>query len=313
MAWELWRQDDHGNEFLVRAFGDRAAADAERDVFEARGHHQHYWVAERPGDVAVRPLDVGERPWLWEVLAGRWGGEEVHGRGRSWRPGELDALVAVERGERIGVATFVVEGEEADLVTLDALAPGRGAGRALIDAVAAAAHETGASRLRATTTNDNLRALRLYQRAGFRLEALRAGGVDGARARKQSIPATGADGIPIRDELDLVLDLTTRERSLLLVRSHRYGARAARTRSRWLLLTRSERSLASPPGAVDVQRPAQLGRVRASPGGDPARAGDPRTRRRAPGSAPSAGRRAARSRRGRGPVRARSRACRSRP
>ena len=56
-----------------RAFGDRAAADAERDAFEARGHHEHYWVAERPGDVAVRPLDGGERPWLRSVLpyAGR--------------------------------------------------------------------------------------------------------------------------------------------------------------------------------------------------------------------------------------------------
>ena len=209
MAWELWRQDDHGNEFLVRAFGDRAAAHAGRDAFEARGHHQHYWVVERPGDVAVRPLDGGERPWLRELLTLRWGGEDVHGRGRSWRPGELDALVAVERGERIGVATFVVDGEEAELVTLDALAQGRGAGRALIDAVAAVAREAGASRLRVMTTNDNLRALRLYQRAGFRLEALRAGAVDVARELKPSIPATGLDGIPIRDELDLVLDLVT--------------------------------------------------------------------------------------------------------
>jgi ribosomal protein S18 acetylase RimI-like enzyme len=169
MAWELWRQDDHG--------------------------------------VTVRPLDDGERPWLREVLAERWGGDEVQGRGRSWRPGELDALVAVEHGERIGAATFAVAGEEAELVTLDALAPGRGAGRALVDAVAAAAREAGASRLRVMTTNDNLRALRLYQRAGFRFEALRPGAVDAARERKPSIPATGADGIPIRDELDLVLDL----------------------------------------------------------------------------------------------------------
>ena len=61
------------------------------------------------------------------------------------------------------------------------------------------------------TTNDNLRALRLYQLTGFRLEALRVGAVDAARERKPSIPASGAEaGIPVRDELDLVLDLTTR-------------------------------------------------------------------------------------------------------
>ena len=37
-----------------------------RAIPQARGHHQHYWVAERPGDLAVRPLD-GERPWLRET------------------------------------------------------------------------------------------------------------------------------------------------------------------------------------------------------------------------------------------------------
>lgn len=42
--WELWRQDDHGNEFFVAAFDDRESAELERDRFERRGHHQHYWV-----------------------------------------------------------------------------------------------------------------------------------------------------------------------------------------------------------------------------------------------------------------------------
>lgn len=48
MRWRLWRQDDHGNEVLVRDFDDRAAAERARDEFVARGHHQHYWVEELP-------------------------------------------------------------------------------------------------------------------------------------------------------------------------------------------------------------------------------------------------------------------------
>jgi GNAT superfamily N-acetyltransferase len=134
----------------------------------------------------------------------------VLGRGRAWRPAELDALVAIEGEERLGIATYEVAGEEAELVTLDALVPGRGVGRALIEAVAATARTAGARRLRVMTTNDNLRALRLYQRAGFRLEALRPGAVDAARDRKPSIPLSGAEGIPIRDEIDLVLELGPR-------------------------------------------------------------------------------------------------------
>ena len=165
MPWELWRQDDHGNEFLVQEYGGHDEAVAARDACIARGHHQHYWVTERAPAVAVRaPLET-ERSWLRETLATRWGGDELLGRGQVWRLGELDAL---------------------------------------IEAVAATARAAGARRLRVMTTNDNLRALRLYQRTGFRLEALRPGAVDAARERKPSIPLTGEDGIPVRDELDLV-------------------------------------------------------------------------------------------------------------
>jgi ribosomal protein S18 acetylase RimI-like enzyme len=139
----------------------------------------------------------------------QWYDDVVVGRGRVYRPGELPALVAeADDGERIGVATYLAEGDVVELVTLNALREGRGAGGALVDALAAHARSTGAARLRVMTTNDNTRALRLYQRHGFRLADLRPGAVDVARAQlKPSIPETGEDGIPIRDEIDLVLEL----------------------------------------------------------------------------------------------------------
>jgi hypothetical protein len=54
------------------------------------------------------------------------------------------------------------------------------------------------------TTNDNVDALRFYQRRGFRLAELHPGAVDEARARlKPEIPRVGDHGIPLRDELML--------------------------------------------------------------------------------------------------------------
>jgi RimJ/RimL family protein N-acetyltransferase len=58
-------------------------------------------------------------------------------------------------------------------------------------------------RLHLITTNDNLPALRLYQRHGFVLAAVRRDAVEQTRRRKPQIPATGHAGIPIRDELIL--------------------------------------------------------------------------------------------------------------
>jgi hypothetical protein len=58
------------------------------------------------------------------------------------------------------------------------------------------------------TTNDNVDALRFYQRRGFRLAALHQGAVDDSRARlKPEIPEIGEHRIPLRDELDLELEL----------------------------------------------------------------------------------------------------------
>ena len=56
-----------------------------------------------------------------------------------------------------------------------------------------------------TTTNDNVDALRFYQRRGFRLAELRTGAVDRSRQEKPQIPRVGDYGIPLHDEIDLTL------------------------------------------------------------------------------------------------------------
>jgi hypothetical protein len=66
------------------------------------------------------------------------------------------------------------------------------------------ARRAGCSRFWLITTNDNVDALRFYQRRGFRLAALHSGAVDDSRARlKPEIPEVGDHGIPIRDEIEL--------------------------------------------------------------------------------------------------------------
>ena len=45
-VWELWRQDDGGNQQLVDRYAHRADAEAQMKVFEERGHKQHYWLKE---------------------------------------------------------------------------------------------------------------------------------------------------------------------------------------------------------------------------------------------------------------------------
>jgi len=152
--------------------------------------------------VTVRALRDDERAWAADMMQERWG-EVVIAGGRAHRPAQLPALVAEADDERAGLATYLIEDGDCELVTLDALTIGRGIGSALVDAVVRAALQAGAKRVHLVTTNDNLPALRLYQRHGFVLAELRAGEIEVTRRSKPSIPATGHAGIPIRDELVL--------------------------------------------------------------------------------------------------------------
>jgi ribosomal protein S18 acetylase RimI-like enzyme len=140
---------------------------------------------------------------------------ERHNALRAARRGELvepidhPAFLAWTDGELVGVATYVVGDGATELLTLHADDQFSGIGSALLDAVMEAARQAGSTRLWVVTTNDNVDALRFYQRRGFRLARVRPGAVDESRrVLKPEIPTVGAYGIPLRDELELEMGLS---------------------------------------------------------------------------------------------------------
>jgi ribosomal protein S18 acetylase RimI-like enzyme len=61
------------------------------------------------------------------------------------------------------------------------------------------------------TTNDNLRALRFYQRRGLRIRRVYENALEGYRRIKPSIPLVGDHRIPLRDAIELYRPLIRRE------------------------------------------------------------------------------------------------------
>jgi ribosomal protein S18 acetylase RimI-like enzyme len=123
----------------------------------------------------------------------------------------LPGFGAWDGDDLVGLVTYAVDDEAAaaEVAAIGVAEDHRGRGVAgdLLDAVASTVALHGVSRLWLVTTNDNLTALAVYQRHGFRLTELRAGAVDRARRLKPAIPEVGQRGIPIRDELVLSRDV----------------------------------------------------------------------------------------------------------
>ncbi|MBI5879019.1 MAG: GNAT family N-acetyltransferase [Chloroflexi bacterium] len=158
-------------------------------------------------DISVRRLIDADRAAVCDLITRRWGAETVVAHGRTYRPHMLDGFAAVLAGEIVGLLTFTVDGDACEIVTLDSLRQGAGVGTALIAAMRDEAQRRGCRRLWLITTNDNLRALRFYQKRGFVLAVLHRDAVTAARRLKPEIPLLGNDGIPLRDEIELELIL----------------------------------------------------------------------------------------------------------
>jgi GNAT superfamily N-acetyltransferase len=155
----------------------------------------------------VRQREPVDLPAIESFLA-RWNSLRVARLGVVEQPLAQPALIAEEDGRLVGVLTYVVDGADCEVLTLHADARGRGVGTALIGEVKRVATRARCTRLWLVTTNDNVDALRFYQRRGFRLAALHRGAVDDSRARlKPEIPEIGDHRIPLRDELELDLEL----------------------------------------------------------------------------------------------------------
>jgi GNAT superfamily N-acetyltransferase len=156
----------------------------------------------------MRQIKDADREWVRKFISDQWSGESVVVHDVVYYPHTLAGFIAeAEQAEPIGLATYVIENAACELVTLDSIRRGEGVGSALIAAVAQEARKQGCSRLWCVTTNDNLPALEFYQKRDFRIVAVHPGAVERARIIKPSIPLCGIESIPIRDEIELEMQL----------------------------------------------------------------------------------------------------------
>ena len=157
--------------------------------------------------VAARPKDDADRPWIEALLRDHWSGEMQVGHGERFYPADHEGFLAFDGSGLIGVITYRVDADDCEVTLLHSLRPGRGVGSMLLHLTAQAARDTGCRRIWLITTNDNRDALAWYERRGFRVEAVHEGAMDSSRQMKPSIPLVGHDGTPIRDEIELAMEL----------------------------------------------------------------------------------------------------------
>ena len=150
----------------------------------------------------VNKVTNSEKAWVLEVVRG-WGADFIVSRGRKIYPADIDAFYAEnEAGEKVGLITYEIIGQQCEIVTLDAFKKFSGIGTALFNKVINEIKSKGVKRIWLITLNDNLDAIRFYQKRGMTLAAVHVNSLENSRKIKPSIAKVGQYGIPVRDEIE---------------------------------------------------------------------------------------------------------------
>ncbi|WP_226087712.1 GNAT family N-acetyltransferase [Mesobacillus sp. S13] len=132
-----------------------------------------------------------------------WGSPEMVISSGVYDCSTLDGFAIVKENNIIGLVTYVIIDAECEIISLDSTEEGKGIGTSLVKEVENIALEKKCTLIKLITTNDNLLALKFYQKRGFVISKVINNAVEKARKLKPEIPLVGNDGIPIRDEIEL--------------------------------------------------------------------------------------------------------------
>jgi len=156
----------------------------------------------------IRKIQINDRTWVNEFIRNHWGSDKIIIHNKIYVPADLEGFVVEENERKISLITYHILEHSCEIVTLNSTIEHRGFGRELVKSVIDEAKLHGCETVWLVTTNDNIRAIEFYQKLGFQLIMVYPDRVNYSRKIKPEIPLTAENGIPIRDELEFVLQLS---------------------------------------------------------------------------------------------------------
>ena len=151
----------------------------------------------------LQKIDRDNRERINDFIIRQWFTLQMVVHGESIDLGKAEGWYACEDDEIIGLVTYRITGNEMEILSLDSLRENMGTGTALLQQALSDARNSGLIRVSLITTNDNLHALKYYQKRGFDMIRFYHNAVDEARKIKSEIPLIGMDGIPLKHEIEL--------------------------------------------------------------------------------------------------------------
>lgn len=155
----------------------------------------------------IKAISSKNRDQINAFISSHWFSTVMVVRGEFVDMTYLDGFVTYEGEKIIGLITYKINDTECEIMSLDSLVEKQGIGTSLVNKVIEIARNNKCSKIKLITTNDNINALRFYQRLGFDMAKLYHNALDTSRKLKPSIPLLGEFNIPLKHEIEFEMDL----------------------------------------------------------------------------------------------------------
>ena len=179
--------------------------ETERVVYFKKNLVTRETTVTQESTIVIRDSNKEDSALIKASMEQDWGGEPLVVKERPYFPSQLPGFLAFEQEKLAGFLFYTIQGSEIEIIVFEAFNKFTGLGSKLLDKVKALAQTRGVRRICLVTHNDNLDALRFYQKRGFHICGIHLNTIEKARLLKPSITAIGDYGIPIRDEIDMEL------------------------------------------------------------------------------------------------------------
>lgn len=147
-------------------------------------------------------IKSNNRDRVVDFIKNNWGSDIIVSRGIVHYANQLEGFMALEDDKLCGLITYRIDKSECEIITLDSLKEGCGIGTILIQKVIEIARNSNCTRVFLITTNDNIDAIRFYQKRKFDMVAVHRNAVTEARKLKPQIPQYGFYDIEIKHEVE---------------------------------------------------------------------------------------------------------------
>jgi ribosomal protein S18 acetylase RimI-like enzyme len=154
-------------------------------------------------EIYIRKKQKDDADLVHDLMVKSWGGEPLVVYGKNYYPSKMDGILICQDKQVVGFLIYDKLDLKYEILVFEIFKKFEGIGTFVLNEFIEIAKREDCKKVVVMTTNDNLDALRFYQRRGFVITHIIPNALELSRKMKPNIPENGDYGIPIRDEIVL--------------------------------------------------------------------------------------------------------------